>query len=251
MPAFPLCIAINFFSLGGKTGNIEGLLRGFALVFQGRFITVEGGEGVGKSTQCGHLLELLKSFGIDAILTREPGGSDGADQIRQMLVTGQEDRWDALSEALLLFAARRDHVNRTIIPALETGVWVVSDRFYDSTLAYQGYGHGIDLDFLNLLNQRVNGDLEPEITFILDAPSKIGVARALERGGAENRYERFINEFHEKARRGFIEIASTQSRRCRLIDATKAIDVIKREISELLIKHFNLKEKKMFAQSTL
>jgi dTMP kinase len=220
-------------------------------VFRGHFITVEGGEGVGKSTQCGHLLQLLKSFEIDAILTREPGGSDGADQIRQILVTGQEDRWDALSEALLLFAARRDHVNRTIIPALETGVWVVSDRFHDSTVAYQGYGHGIDLDFLNLLNQRVNGRVEPDITFILDAPSQIGVARALERGGEENRYERFISEFHENARRGFIEIANTQPRRCYLIDATKPVDEIRGEIAGLLVQRFNLEEKKMFAQSTL
>jgi dTMP kinase len=215
---------------------------------KGHFISVEGGEGVGKSTQCGYLLEFLKSFEIDAILTREPGGSDGADQIRQLLVTGSEDRWDSLSETLLLFAARRDHINRTIIPALEAGIWVISDRFYDSTLAYQGFGHGIDLDFLDGLNQRVTGTLEPDLTFILDAPSQLGVARALGRGGLENRYEKFIGEFHERARQGFIKIANTQLRRCRLIDATKGIEVTKDEISNHLIAHFNL-EKKYFAQS--
>jgi dTMP kinase len=212
-------------------------------VRKGHFISVEGGEGVGKSTQCGYLLELLKTFEIDAILTREPGGSDGADQIRQLLVTGSEDRWDPLSETLLLFAARRDHVNRTIIPALETGVWVISDRFYDSTLAYQGFGHGIDFDFLAALNERVNGNLEPELTFILDAPSQLGVARALERGGAENRYEKFIGEFHERARKGFIEIANTNPDRCRLIDATRGIEAAKNEIASLVSAHFNLGKK--------
>jgi len=215
---------------------------------KGRFISVEGGEGVGKSTQCAFILELLKSFDIDAILTREPGGSDGADQIRQLLVTGSEDRWDPLSETLLLFAARRDHVNRTIIPALERGVWVICDRFYDSTVAYQGYGHGMDLDFLSGLNDRVNGGLEPEITFVLDAPSQLGVARALERGGTENRYEKFISEFHERARQGFIKLANAQSHRCRLIDATKGIEITKKMISSFLVAHFNL-EKKYLVQS--
>jgi dTMP kinase len=212
-------------------------------MLRSRFITVEGGEGVGKSTQGGYLLELLKSYGIEAILTREPGGSDGANQIRQLLVTGSEDRWDALSESLLLFAARRDHLNRTIIPALENGIWVISDRFHDSTLAYQGFGHGIDLDFLTALNKRVSGSLEPDITFILDAPSHIGVTRALERGGSENRYEKLIGEFHERARQGFIQIANAQPIRCRLIDATKGIEATRNEISNLIRAQLNLEKK--------
>jgi dTMP kinase len=212
---------------------------------RGRFITFEGGEGVGKSTQSNFLLELLKeSFEIDAILTREPGGSDGADQIRQLLVTGAEDRWDPLSETLLLFAARRDHVNRTIAPALKAGIWVVSDRFYDSTLAYQGYGHGMDLKLLNDLNRYVSGELKPDLTFILDAPSHIGVSRALERGGAEDRYENFISDFHERAKKGFETIAADDPIRCRLIDATKPVETIRQEISDLAISRFKLQRTK-------
>jgi dTMP kinase len=215
---------------------------------QGHFITVEGGEGVGKSTQCSFLLDLLKTYDIEAILTREPGGSDGADQIRQLLVTGAEDRWDPLSECLLLFAARRDHIHRTIAPALEEGVWVISDRFYDSTVAYQGFGHRVDLEFLSYLNARVSGDLKPELTFILDAPSKIGVSRAIKRGGSEDRYEKFVEEFHERARQGFTEIAKREPDRCRLIDATRTVETIKEEISSLLVAHFSLGEKIFPAQ---
>lgn len=206
----------------------------------GRFISFEGGEGVGKSTQSNFLLELLNDFGIDAILTREPGGSDGADQIRQLLVTGAEDRWDPISESLLLFAARRDHLNRTIIPALKAGVWVISDRFYDSTLAYQGYGHGVDLGFLKNLNRHVSKRLQPDITFILNAPSNLGISRALERGGNEDRYERFVTDFHERARRGFEQIALDHPHRCRVIDATRSADIIRKEISDLMIARFKL-----------
>ena len=172
-------------------------------MLQGRFITVEGGEGVGKSTQCNQILELLKSLEIET-----------------------------LTETLLLFAARRDHVTRTIISALEAGVWVISDRFFDSTLAYQGYGHGIDLSFLKMLNDRVNGSLAPDLTFILDAPSQIGVSRAL---------ERFVIEFHDRARQGFMEIAQTQPHRCRVIDATQPLNVVRNQISTILIDHFQFK----------
>ena len=203
---------------------------------------------MGKSTQCSYLVDLLHSFNVDAIVTREPGGSDGADQIRQLLVTGAEDRWDALSETLLLFAARRDHVNRTIIPALTAGVWVISDRFYDSTVAYQGYGHGVDLEFLKDLNQRVSGKLTPEMTFILDAPSHIGISRATQRGGSEDRYERFIDEFHKRAREGFIKIANSEPHRCCLIDATKPVHLAREEIASQLVSHFNF-EKKEIARS--
>ena len=206
---------------------------------------------MGKSTQCNHILELLKSFGIDTILTREPGGSDGADQIRQLLVTGAEDRWDPLAEALLLFAARRDHLTRTIIPALETGIWVVCDRFCDSTVAYQGYGHGMDRKFLNSLNKRVCGDIEPELTIILDAPTQLGLSRALKRGGPEDRYERLMNGFHNRARRGFLEIARAKPSRCTVIDATDEVDAIRTKISKIIVSHFSLERMKTSDQSTL
>ncbi len=216
---------------------------------RGQFITVEGGEGVGKSTQCRFLLEFLREQEIEAILTREPGGSEGADQIRQLLVTGAEDRWDPLAETLLLLAARRDHTTRTILPALEAGIWVISDRFTDSTIAYQGYGHGISLEFLKEISDRVSGCLRPDMTFILDAPGSIAIPRALKRGGIETRYERFVSEFHDRARKGFTNIATQEPDRCRIIDATKSVRTVRREITNHVMSRFNFEKKQSFDQS--
>src|SRR6266571_6683152 len=137
---------------------------------RGRFITIEGGEGAGKSTQVDLLMGALAGAGIAAERTREPGGSDGAEAIRGLLLDGATERWDAIGEALLLYAARRDHVLRLIQPALERGVWVVCDRFADSTLAYQGYGRGLPLADLLALHRLVLGDFTPDLTPILDLP---------------------------------------------------------------------------------
>jgi dTMP kinase len=205
---------------------------------RGKFITFEGGEGVGKSTQCSRLSQFLSGRGIDAVLTREPGGSDGADQIRELLVTGDEDRWDSVSETLLLLAARRDHLKRTILPALDAGIWVISDRFQDSTLAYQGYGHGLDLGFIGDLNRYVCGDVEPDLTFVLNAPTTLGISRALARGGSEDRFERIQLEFHNRAKQGFEKIAAEFADRCRLIDATKPADEIQAEITDSILSRF-------------
>jgi dTMP kinase len=193
----------------------------------GRFITIEGGEGTGKSTLAAFIADVLRECSLEAIVTREPGGSEGADQIRQLLVTGAEDRWDALSETLLLQAARRDHVIRTIAPALESGMIVICDRFLDSTIAYQGYGHGIDLAFLNSINNIVTNGLRPDLTLILDAPAQLGITRALNRLGSETRYELLHFDFHERARRGFLEIAEREPTRCRVFDATQPLEKIK------------------------
>ena len=186
---------------------------------RGRFISIEGGEGAGKSTQVGLLAAALDSAGFPVRATREPGGSSGAEAIRRLLLEGESERWDAIGEALLLVAARRDHVTRLIAPALAQGVWVVSDRFADSTAAYQGCGRGVALDDLAALHRFALGDFVPDLTVILDLPVEIGLARAAARSAAD-RFERLDRDFHEKLRQGFRQIAVDDPTRCILIDAS-------------------------------
>lgn len=184
----------------------------------GRFISIEGGEGAGKSTQVGLLVAALERSGIPARATREPGGSPGAEAIRRLLLEGERERWDAIGEALLLVAARRDHVARVIAPALAQGVWVVSDRFADSTIAYQGYGRGVALEDLAILHRIALGDLLPNLTVVLDLSVENGLARAAARSTAD-RFERLDRGFHEKLRQGFRQIAADNPARCVLVDA--------------------------------
>lgn len=186
---------------------------------RGRFITIEGGEGAGKSTQAGLLVAALAKAGIAALRTREPGGAPGAEEIRRLLVEGEPGRWDAVTEALLMVAARRSHLTHTIWPALERGEWVVCDRFVDSTTAYQGYGGGVPLAALAELHRLIAGDLMPDLTFILDVPVAKGLARAAGRCGSETRFERMDPAFHERLRQGFIDIARSAPGRCVVIDA--------------------------------
>src|SRR5205809_3277586 len=164
---------------------------------RGRFISIEGGEGAGKSTQVGLLAAALGRAGIPVQATREPGGSPGGEAIRRLLLEGERERWDAISEALLLVAARRDHVTRVIAPAVAQGVWVVSDRFADSTMAYQGYGRGLGLQDLATLHRFALGDFAPDLTVILDLPVEIGLTRAAARAAAD-RFESLDREFHER-----------------------------------------------------
>lgn len=145
---------------------------------RGRFLTLEGGEGTGKSTQLPLIAAWLRDAGLAVVETREPGGSPGAEKIRELLVNGPTDRWDPVTETMLHFAARREHLERTILPALERGAWVVCDRFADSTLAYQGYGLGVARDVIGDLYRMVVGDMKPDLTFILDIPSEIGLKRS-------------------------------------------------------------------------
>ncbi len=184
-----------------------------------RFITLEGGEGAGKSTQARRLAAALRGAGLDIIETREPGGSPGAEEIRRLLTAGEPARWSPMAETLLHFAARADHVRRTIRPALAAGRWVCCDRFADSTMAYQGYGHGIDRDFIARLAGAVLGDLRPDLTLIFDLPVEQGLARAAARSGHEDRYEKMDRSFHEALRRGFLDIAGQDPQRCVVIDA--------------------------------
>ena len=204
----------------------------------GRFITLEGGEGAGKSTQIARLSEWLRQKGRTVVTTREPGGSPGAEMIRKLLVEGPAERWDGTTEALLHFAARRDHLRSTVWPALKRGDWVISDRFADSTVAYQGHGHGLDRAMLDRLYQVAVGDFRPDLTLILDLPIEAGLARAAARRGSETRYESLPKDFHARVQAGFLEIARREADRCVVIDATQGIDAvaaaIARAVSERL-----------------
>lgn len=192
----------------------------------GRFITLEGGEGTGKSTQLRRLAAALRERGIAVHATREPGGSPGAEEIRKLLVEGEPGRWEPITEALLAYAARSDHVARVIGPALLAGTWVVSDRFSDSTYAYQGAGRGLDRETIRRIDSAVLDDFSPDLTLILDLDPAIGLARAGARGGTENRFERFGADFHDRLRQAFLDIARRHSDRCRVIDASGGEDAV-------------------------
>ncbi|TAJ41364.1 MAG: dTMP kinase [Reyranella sp.] len=198
----------------------------------GRFITLEGGEGAGKSTQVVRLKEWLKERGHESVATREPGGAPGAEMVRKLLVEGPVERWDGITEALLHFAARRDHLRSTVWPALKRGAWVISDRFADSTMAYQGYGHGADRTMLGALYDMAVGDFCPDLTLILDLPVETGLARAAARRGRETRYESLPIAFHERVRAGFLDIAAADPKRCVVIDAGKDIETIAASIAD-------------------
>ena len=200
----------------------------------GRFITVEGGEGAGKSTQIRRLATWLDGRGIETVTTREPGGTPGAEAIRALLVTGEPDRWDATTEALLITAARRDHAEKVIRPALARGAWVLCDRFADSTLAYQGYAGGLPPDGLTALTRFTVGDLTPDLTIILDLPAAEGLTRAGARPGvrsaAESRFEERTLRFHNAVRDGFLDIARREPARCVVVDASAPVDAVARQV---------------------
>ena len=202
----------------------------------GKFITIEGGEGAGKSTQIKLLADWLRERGIAVTTTREPGGSPGAEAIRKLLVEGSVDKWDGTTEALLHFAARRDHLRRTVWPALEQGEWVISDRFADSTKAYQGYGHGLPLDMIDQLYQIAVGDFRPHLTVILDLPVDLGLSRAARRAGTETRYESMDVDFHRRLREGFLEIAKAEPKRCVVVDAAGSIEAVRMALRMAVIQ---------------
>lgn len=199
-------------------------------VSRGRFITIEGGEGTGKSTQLPLIAAWLREAGKEVVETREPGGAPGAEKIRELLVNGPADRWDAVTESLLHFAARREHLKRTILPALERGAWVVCDRFADSTMAYQGYGLGVARNLIEDLYGAVVGELKPDLTIILDIPPEIGLKRADDRRSGGTRYESMDVAFHGRLRDGFIDIARREPERCVVIDATGPVEEIAAKI---------------------
>ncbi len=193
---------------------------------RGRFITFEGGEGAGKSTQVQRLAARLTADGREVVTTREPGGSPGAESIRDLVLKGSADRWSPLTETLLMYAARRDHIERVIRPALKRGAWVICDRFADSTRAYQGAAGGVDPKLISALEAYILETTRPDLTLVFDLPADVGLERAHARAGAEMRFESKGMAFHERLREGFRAIAAAEPDRCAVIDATASIDAV-------------------------
>jgi dTMP kinase len=195
-------------------------------VTRGKFITLEGGEGAGKSTQAARLSERLRARGIEVVKTREPGGSTGAEAIRNLVVAGDAERWSPRTETLLMYAARSDHLERTILPTLAAGHWVVCDRFADSSRAYQGAGGGAPEAFIEALDAAVVGRDQPDLTLVFDLPVEIGLERAFGRGLFETRFESKGLAFHQRLRDGFLGVAKRHPERCVVIDAAGDLDQV-------------------------
>lgn len=191
---------------------------------KGRFITFEGGEGTGKSTQVKLLASYLSQSGGDVVQTREPGGSPSAEEIRSLLVTGAADRWSPLAETLLFYAARVEHWRQIIEPSISRGAHVLCDRFADSTIAYQAYAGGLDRHMVEQLHRLVMTGVEPDLTIVLDLPVDEGLKRAASRRDSETRFERKGREFHQRLRQGFLDIAQRFPNRCFVIDASQSIE---------------------------
>lgn len=187
---------------------------------RGRFITLEGGEGAGKSTQAARLVAALEAAGHRVVRTREPGGSPGAEDIRALVVRGEAARWSPRTEALLMFAARSDHLERTIRPALAAGAWVVCDRFADSSRVYQGVAGGVDPVFIEALDAAVVGPDQPDLTLVFDLPPDVGLSRAGARAGEEARFESKGDGFHGRLAEGFRDLPRRFPDRCVAIDAS-------------------------------
>ncbi len=210
--------------------------------YPGLFISFEGGEGAGKSTQVKNLASYFQSKNIPYVCTREPGGTNGAEDIRQLLVTGDASRWDDKTELLLMLAARANHLHDLIIPALKNGEYVICDRFFDSTLAYQGYGRGMEKNTICSLHEQLFHNIQPDITFILDLPAENGLDRAKKRlvksNNNEDRFESNDLGFHHRVRKGFLAIARNNPNRCHILNGLENSDDIFAKI-KLVIEENN------------
>ena len=214
----------------------------------GIFITLEGGEGAGKSTQSRRIKEALEAQGRTVLLTREPGGTPEGEKIRDLITQREGGNWTPIAECLLFFAARQMHVEKIIKPALARGEIVICDRFTDSTRSYQGYGHGFPIETIEQINNLTLDGFAPDLTFILDLPVEVGLKRsfaqkeqAAGREMTEDRFERLDKSFHEKLRQGFLDIAAKNQQRCRVIDAQQTPDQIfntlMAQITKVMVSH--------------
>ena len=202
-------------------------------MIRGLFITIEGGEGVGKSTNIEFIKTTLEAQGIQCIVTREPGGTPLAEEIREVLIKNRDEPVVTETELLLMFAARAQHLHQKILPALEAGTWVISDRFTDATYAYQSGGRGVPSEKVALLETFVQGDVRPDLTLLLDAPIEVGMERAKNRGKLD-RFEEEASEFFNNVRNNYLSRAKAEPDRFKIIDATQALELVKADISKAL-----------------
>ena len=206
----------------------------------GQFITFEGGEGSGKSSQINILKSKLIGKGIDVVCTREPGGTPSAEILRELVTTGEVNKWEPMTEALLMFASRYEHIKNLIIPSLENGKWVLCDRFYHSTYAYQGLGHGLGLKAMEALKKISIGEIEPDLVFFLDIDPMEGIKRTMGRHTNEDRFEKMDISFHTKLRDAFLGFSKTYSENSVVINAGQEINKISDIIFEEIEKRFKI-----------
>ena len=203
----------------------------------GKFITIEGTEGVGKTTNIEFIQTWLNQQQVDFVTTREPGGTPLAEQIRELLLTPRDEKVCNSAELLLMFAGRAQHLDQVIVPAIQSGLCVVCDRFTDATYAYQGFGRGMDSTLIAHLERLVQAELRPDLTLILDIPVEIGLQRASQRS-APDRFEREQTEFFERVRQGYLSIAANEPERCVVIDASQPLEDVQRDITTALKSFF-------------
>ena len=206
----------------------------------GQFITFEGGEGSGKSSQIKILKSKLIDKGIDVVCTREPGGTPSAEILRELVTTGEVNKWEPMTEALLMFASRYEHTKNLIIPSLENGKWVLCDRFYHSTYAYQGLGHGLGLEKMEALKKISIGEIEPDLVFFLDIDPMEGIKRTMGRHTNEDRFEKMDISFHTKLRDAFLGFSKTYSENSVVINADQEINKISDIIFEEIEERFKI-----------
>jgi len=202
-------------------------------VKRGKFITIEGGEGVGKSTNIAYIKSLVDEYGIECIVTREPGGTPLAEEIREVLLKTRDEKVVTETELLMMFAARAQHLYQLILPAINEGKWVISDRFTDATYAYQSGGRGVPAESVALLEKFVQKQFRPDVTLLLDAPVEVGMARARERGKLD-RFEEERSAFFNKVRKNYLSRATKEPDRFKVIDATNSLDLVQQQIKRVL-----------------
>lgn len=207
----------------------------------GRFITIEGGEGSGKSTQIRLLMAAFEAASLPALQTREPGGTDGAEAIRDLLLRGDTGKWDDITETLLFYAARREHLARVVWPEMAKGTMVICDRFADSTRVYQGNGKGLGDDYVMALHHLTFGGFQPDVTLWLDIDVGKGLERAVSRPGEEEiRFESMQKSFHDRVRSGFLRLSEQEPHRVVRINANQSIEAVHRDMLEALNRRLNL-----------
>ncbi|PHS39988.1 MAG: dTMP kinase [Robiginitomaculum sp.] len=205
----------------------------------GKFISLEGGEGAGKTTQATRIKSALEAANIEVVITREPGGTFGAEAIRDLVLGGSHERWSGLTELLLMYAARLDHVEKLIKPALARGVWVLCDRFSDSSMAYQGYARGLGREKVAAIDEVVLGGFKPDLTILFDIDPILAQRRVKARGEDLSRFDTEDLDFHKTLRAAFLDIAKRNTERFGIVDATLSRDAIEAQIKHLLMQKFS------------